>query len=745
MTVATPDLGPSDVLPAPFARAGHDDHVADLDGGGIDFRQIFVIIRRNIVLIAAVIALALVIGLIATLLTTPKYVATASVQIDQEAERVLNTEDRQPAAAYQDADRFLQTQTDILRSRSMAIKVAQTLHLMASPSFFRAMDETMPTAESKAATQSAQREATIKLIMDHLAIDLQRNSRVATISFESPEPDLSAQVANTYAKTFIASNLQRKYDSTSYAREFLSGQLAEAKAKLEQSERQLNDYARQAGLIKTSDSDASGNAGSTGPRSVTTADLVQTNSAANEARTARIAAEQKWKSVANAPLLSIPDVLSNLAVQQLLQKRAELQAQLEEESARHRAAYPTVMQLRAQVDELSQQINTIASNIRTSIRDQYVAAQRQEQALEAQVNQLKGATLAEQDRSVQYNILAREADTNRTLYDGLLQRYKEVSAQSGVTTNNISIVDQADPPIKPSSPKLGLNLILALVIGAAVAAGIVFIREQMDDAVRAPDDIERKLGLSVLGVVPRAEGSEDVIAALEAPRSPVAEAYHALRASLLLSSVDGLPRSLLITSSQAGEGKSTTSYAIASDMARLGKRTVLIDVDLRRPNLHRLMGTNNDAGVSTVLTHQATLASVLRPTEFDNLHFISSGPIPPSPTELLGSPALAELVGRLQDEFDLVVLDGPPVLGLADAPILATVAESTALVVESNRGHRGATKSAVRRLQATHANLIGAILTKFEAQKAGYGYAYGYDYYHYGTADDRRASGADDS
>jgi capsular exopolysaccharide synthesis family protein len=348
---------------------------------------------------------------------------------------------------------------------------------------------------------------------------------------------------------------------------------------------------------------------------------------------------------------------------------------------------------------------------------------------------LKSATLAEQDRSVRYNILAREADTNRTLYDGLLQRYKEVSAASGVTTNNISVIDKADAPIAPSSPNLLINLLLSLLGGAAVAAGMVFIREQMDDAVRAPEDIERKLALPVLGVVPVIEDYNGILEALEAPRSAFAEAYHALRGSLLYSSVDGLPRSLLVTSAQASEGKSTTSFALAYDLAKLGKRTILVDLDLRRPSLHQLFALENDVGVSSLLTHQAALPAAIKQTFQENFSFMASGPIPPSPTDLLGGQVLPDLLNRLREMFDVVICDGPPVLGLADAPLLAALVDATIFVVESNRGHRGATKRAVRRLQSVHTNVVGAVLTKFNARKAGYGHTYGYDYYDYGAID----------
>lgn len=699
-----------------------------------DVREILMIIRRNALLIAGVIVLALVAGLTITLLTQPKYIATASIQIDQSTDRILNTEELQPSVASQDADRFLQTQVDVLKSRTMAVRVAQSLGLLRSPKFYQSMGIKVSDPNAVDSRDPLGKEAAAGLLVKGLDVTLPRQSRVVSISFESPDPQFSALIANTYAKEFISNNLQRKYDSSSYARDFLNKQLAEAKVRLERSEQELNDYARGAGLIKTGQVSANGTA--SGPQSITTASLIQLNSAANDARSARVGAEQKWRTTATSDLMSSPDVLSNSAIQAMLQKQAELTAALSQERARHLATHPNVIQLQAQLNELTDQIHRLALSIKSSIREQYRTALQQEQSLDRQVSGLKGDTLAEQDRSVRYNILSREADTNRTLYDGLLQRFKEISAEAGVTTNNISIVDPAAVPYNPSSPKLKLNLALAFLIGAGIAAGLVFIKEQLDDAIRLPDDIERKLGLTVLGVIPLAKTGENMLELLESPRSNVSEAYHALRTSLLYSTVESLPKTILVTSSQPAEGKSTTSFAIAADLAKLEKRVLLIDTDLRRPSLHGVVGTRNNVGLSSLLTQQSSLAESLKTTAIPNLSFIPSGPIPPSPTELLGSVRMRELLDILKADFDVVVLDGPPVLGLADAPILAAIVEATIFVVESSRGHRGATKSAVRRLHSAHSRILGGVLTKFNSRKAGGGQYYGYEYYAYGATDE---------
>lgn len=699
----------------------------------IDIHRLYSAARRNLLLFLAILVAALILGFVVTMLTTPKYLASGSVQIDQEAARVLKSEsDLEPVSTAQDAERFLQTQTDILKSRAMAIRVARELRLLDSPRFFTAMGV---SAGYDTLTPAERQETTLEQMKENLFIELPRQSRVVTIRFRSPDPVLAAQIVNTYSRAFIQSNLQRKFDSSAYARDFLSRQLTDAKEKLEASERALNNYARDAGLIKTQVNPGIG-AGNGGvpSQSVTTASLVQLNEVANQARAARIAAEQRWNSARQASLLSIPQVLSNPAIQNLLQERAKKTAELREERARHLESHPSVLQLEAQVAELDGQVNAIASGIRTGIRDDYQVAVQQERALDAQVGSLKNATLTEQDRGVRYGILAREADTNRTMYDGLLQRFKEVSASAGLTSNNISIIDEAEPPSLPSSPKLWLNLLISLAAGGVIGLAVVFLRERIDDSIRIPEDAERKLGIPVIGTIPMTDEEIAPIEELMLPRTGLAEAYNALRTSLIYSSPDGLPSSLLVTSSQSSEGKSTTAFAVAHGLSRLGKRVVLIDTDLRRPSLHKILKVDNNLGIVDLITQRVTSESPIRLSGYENLSFLSSGPIPPNPTELLSSPRMRELVNQLQQEFDVVVLDGPPVLGLADAPILSALADATLFVVESNRSHRGGAKAAIRRLRGAHSHILGCVLTKFDVRQAGTQY-YAYEYYYYGSDD----------
>lgn len=699
---------------------------------GIDLPGIAAAIRANLVLIALIVGGALAIALVATLLDTRRYTAAASVQINDQSQRVLGNEDdalQQPRNAW-DTDRFLQTQIDVLNSRALADRVIKRLHLQDDPRFYAQMEVTPPEPGSPA---SLQREWTLALLHGHMAVRLPRNSRIAAITFESTDPALSARIANAFAEEFIQASLQQRYDSSAYARNFVSGQLRDAKARLEESERSLNAYARAAGLIRTRDAqrEADDQDGASAS-SLTTASLMQINAAATQAHANRIATAARLRALQGNALLADRDALQNPAVQSLFTQRAEVEARLEDELTRHLEGHPMVRQLRAQIKVIEGQLHLAAQNMRGAARTDAQAAAATERQLLAQVDTLKASTLAEQDRAVQYNLLAREADTNRALYDGLLQRYKELNAAAGISASNITIIDRADPPIEPSSPDLLRNLVLALLAGLASAGAAIFLRGQFDDTVRAPEDVEHKLELPLLGVIPKArEGTLEP--ALAEPRSPVSEAYNSLRGALLYSTSRGLPRSILITSSQPSEGKTTTSVAIAQGLARMGRKVLLVDVDLRRPSLHVRLGLDNATGLSSLLTNQDSLAHVVRPSGQPNLDVITSGPVPPSPSELIASPGMEQLVTELAAGHDVVIYDSPPILGLADAPLVAALVDGVIFIIESGRARRGSLKASLRRLRAMRPNMLGAALTMFDPAKAAHSQSGYYDQAYYAS------------
>ena len=692
-----------------------------------DLKSIWSAIWRNRYLIMSIMVASLVLGILALFLTDPTYRATASIEINNQPVKVLGTEDFQPISNPLETDRLLQTQIDILRSRALARRVADDLNLTQGDAFVRAQG-----VKPKEAHRS---EQVIDVLRDNLVVSLPRTTRVVPVSFDSSDPKLAAQVANRYVQNLIAGNLQRHYDTSNYSKEFLQNQLQVTKARLEQSERSLLDYARSVGIVDPSAGGGDPNSlSNNAPRSLTSSNLIDLNHSLAEAKAARIQAEGRWSAAQSTPTMNLPDVLGNPAIQQMTQRRAELQSAYEQELQRRMPDHPAVKQASAAIRELDRQIGSLASGIRNSIRNQYDIARRQESQLSGTVGQLKGATLAEQQLGIRYNILKREVDTNRELYNGLLQRFKEVSAESGVTSNNISVIDRADVPLVPIAPRPFVTLTLALLLGLLASVAAVVVREMFRDGIRSPEEVEDRFGLPLLGHVPRIEGGTVSAAELSDRGSLVSEAYQTIRASVELSTEAGTPKTMLITSSRPGEGKSTTALVMARDAASAGRKVLLIDADLRKPSLHKSFGVSKDPGLSSFLTQQLAVEAVIHDTETPGLSFLPAGPKPPNPAELLSGAAIRSLLEYLGKRYDQIIVDGPPVLGLADAPRLASVVDATLMVIEANKAQRGAIDSAIRRLAASRAHVIGAVLVKFDVSKADFGSSYLLDYYGYGES-----------
>jgi len=682
---------------------------------------------------------ALVIGATLTLLMTPIYTAQATLQIDREAARVLNTEDVAPRENVMQGEEFFQTQYGLLRSRSLAERVIESLGLASSNEALEAMGVEPPQATGPAAVQAASRRtAALGALQANLSVSPVRGSRLVAIGYDNPNPVVAARIANGFAENFIQSNLDRKFESSSYARAFLEERIAQTKERLESAERQLVAYATNQQIVNVREPSEGAATGGTA-ESLTSNNLVALNSALARTRAERVAAEERWRSANTSDLMTLPEVLQNSTIQRLTEQRALLNADYQQKLSVFQPDYPEMLRLKAQIEEADGQIRSIADNIRSSIRNQYQIAANQERALQAQVTGLTGDVLNLRDRSIQYNILQRELDTTRSLYEALLQRYKEVGVTGGVTANNISIVDRATPPRSPSKPSMVLNMALAALLGLGLGGLAALVLEALDETLATPDDVEKKLGVSVLGVIPLLDKGQTPADGLADIRSGFSEAYYSLRTALQFSTPDGAPSSMVVSSARPAEGKSTTAYAVALNLSRIGKRVLLIDGDLRNPSMHRVVGVENERGMSNLLSGSADLTSVVQPTRQENLFFIPCGPLPPNPAELWGGDRLHDFLAEAHDKFDHVVFDGPPVLGFADAPMLAAAVNGTLFVLESRGTRRGQARGALRRLQVGRAHLLGAVLTKFSTKSTSYGgYDYAYDY-HYGAEPEEKA------
>ena len=663
-------------------------------------------------LVAALLAGVLAITLVATLLATPIYRATVLLEIDQTVQQVVQV-DGMSAAQPQFDQQFQETQHQLLRSRSLAERVARDL--AGEPEMLAALDEDVEVP----ADAAGRVELGARLVQQGTTVEPVRDSNLVQVHFDSPSPEAAANVANGLAREYIAARLERQYGASSYAKEYLEEQLRDTKARLEASERQLVQFAQAEGLVSSPDG-----------QSLAANNLADLNAALATAQARRIEAQARWSQASGGGALPA-DMLDASIIRSLQESRAELQARYQEQLQVFEPGYPAMQQLAGQIAAIDRQIRTEMDNIRASVRAEYQGAAQQERLLQAQLDALRSEALDVDARSIEYNILKREVDTNRQLYDGLLQRYKQVGVAGDQRVDNISVIDPAQVPEQPFKPDLAVNLALGLLAGLLLGVLVAFLLEYMDETLKTPGDVEHRLRLPVLGVVPLLQ-HQAPMEAFDEPRSAFSESYRSVRTALQFSTNQGIPRSLLVTSALSGEGKTTSALSLARNIAQLGKRVLLVDGDLRNPSLHQLLRMPSDVGLSNFLSNAADFDAVVKPTTHAGLSVILAGPLPPNPAELLAGPPLDALLESAFAQFDQVIIDGPPVMGLADAPILAHDAAATVLVVQAGKTGLGSAQLALKRLRFAQARIVGVLLSQYDARTTGYGYG-SEGYYAYGA------------
>ena len=734
-------------VPIPAPPAPPPGYEEESDSDGLDLRELWQVVlkrRWTIIVFAAIVVVAAV---TATYLMTPIYRASLILQIDREDIKVTKIEDVAPTDASTGGQDYLQTQYELLKSRSLAQRVIEQMGLADQPaeppppSMMQqvkawvvawlpgggvSQDAAATSEPSDAAADGYRMEGVISGFLGGLTIEPVRNSRLVRLHYNSPDPKLAAAILNNLAKSYINLNLERRFDATTYARNFLQERLQQVKAKLEESERELVELSRREEIISVDQKE-----------SVITGNLTAASAALIEAGKQRMGAESVYRQMLGTRGQGLTQVLESKIIQDLKQTKAKLEAEYQENLSTYKPAYPTMVQLRGQIKQVDAMINEEVGNIRAAITSNYEAAKAEEAMLRANLDKMKQEVLSLQGRSIPLNILRREADTNRQLYDGLLQRYKEVGVAAGVGTNNISVVDEAKVPAGPYKPSLRQNALLALVLGLLGGVGLAFLFEHLDDTFRRPEELERLLDLPLLGVIPKTplEPGDDRAIALvghDDPRSAFAEAYRSVRTALQFSTASGVPRLLTVTSAMTGEGKSTTALSLAIQFAQAGKQTLLIEADLRKPSIHRTLRLDNQTGLTNYLAGgEAQPVEITRPTHIPNLFAIPSGPLPPNPAELLSSARMVELLALAAGKFDQVIVDSPPLLGLADALIIGNLCEGTLLTIEMASTPRGYVQGAVKRLRGARVPLLGTILTKLEARAGAYGYYRSYYYYYH--------------
>ena len=678
--------------------------------------------------------LGVLVALILTLLATPIFRARTTLQINRDTVNVVRVRGFQPVESL-NAQTFYQTQYDLLKSHSLARRVVVAMDLPHDAAFQRLLRPSLVgrllgllhgSGASKP-TADAVIRSDADALLGMLSVQPVLNSKLVAIAVDTPDPRLSARIANAYADQFIRSNLDRRMAASGYAKQYLEQRLQQLKLRLQDSDTQLVAFAQKHDIVNIGNQ-----------QSLVGQQLEALNIALAKAEQARYEAEAQWRQIQAAPADQVAQVLGDPVTQKLQQGYAEEQAKYQDQLRIYKPAFPAMLQLRAQLDEMRKQIAGRTAILRAVVQGTYALAQVRQALLQQRVDQLRQQVLDLEQRSIRYNILKRDVDTNRQLYEAILQRYKEIGVAGGVGINNISVVDRAEPPRFRYRPRAKFNLAIGLLLGLFGGIAAALVLDHLDDTVHLGSDAEQKLGLPALGIVPLARTGTPADA-LRDPRSGIAEAYRSARTALQFATTEGVPRTLLVTSTRPGEGKSTTAMALAQSFTQMGRRTLLVDADLRNPAQHSLGVQDNSRGLSNVLAGALPWREAVV-DRGEGLSLIASGPLPPNPAELLSGPHLATLLEQARGEYDLVLLDSPPVLGLADAPVLGHLADGTLLVIEAGGPRVDHVRDALKRLRASRTRVIGALLTKLDARHASYGYGYGYEYsYAYGGSKADRA------
>ena len=700
-----------------------------------------------------------------TFTVRPVYTGTVSLRIEKEPPRVVKFEEVvKEADSQQD---YYQTQYKILQSRSLANRVIGLLQLDQHPEFEDNQDGWMARGESWLREQlvrwipvppPAAPEATEDLtvaspltdtFLKRVTVDPVRNARLVYVSFDSHYPDLAARTANTLAGAFIAQQLDRMVEATRYATQFLAKQLEEARGKLGESETNLSNYLNASGILFVT-ADRLGQ-----PQDIITQQLTIVSESYLRARADRMAKESLIAQASVQDAFTLPAVLQSPLIATLKQSGADLEGEYRRLGQTFKPDYPKVLQLKEKLDENRRQLRTEIERTLASLKSDYDSSVRTEKALEASLTKQSSLARGLAENMAEYNLLRREVDTSRDLYASLLGRLRETQVSAALLTSNISVVDAAEIPIGPSRPRKSLNLLIACLAGLGGGIGLAFLFEYLDTNIKDTKEVESVLRVPALGVVPSRAAFERMMArrkALEAgPASTpfalvshselpsvFAEAFRNLRTSILYSTPERPPKTLMMTSLQPEDGKTSLVTNLAITLAQLGgSPVVLVDADMRRPMVHRVLNIDQTPGLSTYLTGQADLDQVIVPSGIPNLFVIPAGRIPVNPAELLASARLREALEALGQRFSYVVFDTGPMFGVSDAMILSGQLEGTVLVLRHGRASRDAAQRAIRSLIAVRARLLGVILNDVDVHANSYGY---YDSYYHSNTDSPVAS-----
>lgn len=738
---------------------------------GMHLRDYWRIILKHRWVLLSFFAIIVTTATIYTFSLTTTYRATATLKIDYERPQILSFQEIASPGHQNFGPEFMGTQQKMLQSRSLAKRVIETLKASGQPIV---LDQALPgpaaatafwpvwltdlfgsrSSKPSEATEPAPRlesgtdlteeqlsSRKVNALLSLLTVEPIRTSNLVKISFTTPSPALSPLLANTWAKAFIDQNFDMKFNATAQAGEWLSKQLQDVRDKLGQSEAALHEFVKEKQILTTGDK-----------KDIVTTKLADLSEALTKAQGERIAREALYRQSQKMGIDSIPAILESPMISNLKVEYYKLDAESRRLSETYKPGYPKMVHLRENMNQIKRQIEIEITRIVDAIRQEYEAALKKEQLLQAALNEQKHLAIALNQKLIGYDILKRDVDSNRQIYSGILERQKQAGVSQGLAASNVQIVDLAEPPMGPFSPNKTRNILLGIVLGLTVAIGVAFFFDYLDNTVKHSEQLERTLGIPSLGLIPSlASGSPRqgrgglsrngsngdlnglppfALIAHSNLRSTLTEAFRTLRTSLLFSSAGSPPKSILFTSAQPSEGKTGLSINTAISLSQLGGSVLLIDGDMRRPSCHSHLELPLKPGLSDYLTGNADLVSIIKRTTVPNLHCIPAGTISVNPAELLASPRTKETIELLSQRFDYIVVDSPPIFAVADALILSTVVKGVILVVQGGRTSREMVQRAFKNLIELNAPVLGAVLNNVNIRSSGHQYYYQH-YSHY--------------
>jgi polysaccharide biosynthesis transport protein len=709
-----------------------------------------VLIKRKWMVISVVAGIFLAVA-IASLRQTPLYEAVGRIAVNKADNNLITFKDSGPVVDYYDQS-DLDTEVRILQSDLMALQVIRQLNLDRRPEFGGHADQKQPNLMADPLQADSNRaSALLGAFRGNLRVTLIPNTRIIEIHYTSTDPQLAAGAVNTLAATYVEQNFKTKFESTMQASDWLSKQLVDLQMKVETSQEKLVRYQKEHEILGTDEK-----------TNIITEKLGELNKEMTMAESDRMQKEAVYRQTqTNDPDAIAAAITSDTAggasgatsalLDKLREQQVALRIQVAEISSQFGPSYPKVVQLNNQLKEIDRQLQSEMNKAVDHLKGQYLAALQRESMLRESFEKQKQEANKLNESAIEYSILKRDVDSNRTLYEGLLEKLKEAGVTAGLRSNNFRIIDAARVPTFPSEPNIPRNLSFALVLGVISGVGLAFLLENMDNTVRTPEQAQSISGLPSLGMIPLGSksanhgsggkrlaltASKEVVETVTQvrPQSQMAESYRALRTSLLLFNLGAPPKVIMVTSARPQEGKTTTSINTAIVLAQKGVRVLLVDADLRRPSVHKTLGMGPRSGLSNVLTGSATVQQTIATSPIlPNLFILAAGTPPPNPAELLASSNMRDLLAELRQQFDHIVIDTPPTLSVTDAVVLSPRADATILVIRSGQTTKQALRRARDILTQVNAHVAGVLLNAVDLTSPDYYYYYEYQgkYSHY--------------